>query len=130
MTGPVEAESDPDRGERVHHRRDDQIAYADHVIPEQPDRGQNGEEGKSRSIQSQGAAFNPGRRPDRARVGKLVRVSRRCTRRGLTNPPGNLRLAAFARQSPEDDVPEWRGDAVSVAVVLEVVAHVLLAQPL
>ena len=37
---------------------------------------------------------------------------------------------AFARQRAEDDVPERRGDAVAVAVVLEVVAHVLLAQPL
>ena len=46
----------------------------------------------------------------------------RCARR--------LSGAALARQGAEDGVPERRGDAVAVAVVLEVVAHVLLAQPL
>src|SRR4051795_7500690 len=54
----------------------------------------------------------------------------RRTRQGSPKPAGKLRLAAFARQGPKDDVPDWRGDAVSVAVVLKVVAHVLLAQPL
>src|ERR1700752_5084348 len=36
--------------------------------------------------------------------------------------------SALARQGSEDDVPERGGDAVSVAVILEVVAHVLLPQ--
>ena len=43
---------------------------------------------------------------------------------------GRRSAAPDPRQGPEDDVPERRGDAEAVAVVLEVVAHVLLAQPL
>src|SRR6058998_1899675 len=39
-------------------------------------------------------------------------------------------LAALARLRPEGVVPEGRGDAVAVAVVLEVVAHVVFAQAL
>src|SRR2546423_12645952 len=39
-------------------------------------------------------------------------------------------VSPAARQRAEDDVPQRGGDAKTVAVILEVVAHVLLSQPL
>ena len=39
-------------------------------------------------------------------------------------------VVPLAGKGAKDDVPQWGGDAKAVAVVLKVVAHVLLAQPL
>ena len=50
---------------------------------------------------------------------------------GLTRAPGRARVVATApraAEGPEDAVPVRRADAVAVRVVLEVVAHVQLAQ--
>src|SRR5688572_4196061 len=41
-----------------------------------------------------------------------------------------MRLGALARERPEHRVPDWRGNAESIAVVLEMVAHVLFAKTL
>src|SRR3954453_16642441 len=42
----------------------------------------------------------------------------------------SVSVTPLAREGSEHQVPQWRGNAVPVPVVLEVVAHVLLAQPL
>src|SRR5437660_9309561 len=69
---------------------------------------------------------------DRGRTGAVPALIRADDVAGASRPYGAPRRSALsgAQLRSEDAIPEWRADAVAALVVLEVMAHVQLAQAL